>query len=249
MKTNKILLVAAVACAAFTSCTKVDNGTDKPTGIVISVVGFEGQKLNADGFWSGDESGVEFENYGSKAYSCNYQESGVTFPVNYTPAWASWTGFAISSRTATTYNAATMTPDQFNNITGKAFNGQNFCVVQTYGEEIVFDAPAQIQGFFYTNNAWTVDAILNGDGMTPGKFEASDWLKCTVTGVKADKTEATVDIMLAQNGSYVKTWEWADLTPLGEVVSLKFAFSGTKSNDWGLTTPAYMCIDDLTFVK
>ena len=30
------------------------------------------------------------------------QEQGVAFPVNYTPSWASWTGFAVSNRTETT---------------------------------------------------------------------------------------------------------------------------------------------------
>jgi len=32
-------------------------------------------------------------------------------------------------------------------------------------------------------------------------------------------------------------------------VALNFKFSGTKANDYGLTTPAYMCIDNLTFMK
>ena len=85
--------------------------------------------------------------------------------------------------------------------------------------------------------------------MTPGKFEPSDWLKCTVTGIKADGTKASVDIELAANGSYVKDWQWADLSSLGKVVSLSFVFSGTKNNAYGLTTPAYMCIDDLTIMK
>ncbi len=248
MKTNKIMLLAAVACAAFTSCTNVeDNPSNNPSKPTTTVVGFENQTLNADGFWSGDESGTEFDNWGSKAYNCLYQESGVTFPVNYTPAWSSWTGYAISCRTETGYK--NLTPDQYNNITGKAYEGKNFCVVQTYGESIVFNEAVDVQGFYYTNNAWTVDAILNGDGLTPGKFEDTDWLKCTVTGTKADSTTAAVDIILAENGTYVNSWQWADLSSLGKVVALNFKFSGTKANDYGLTTPAYMCIDNLTFMK
>ena len=247
MKTNKFLLMAAIACAAFTSCSTQDNPTGNPTKPDVTVVTFEDQTLNADGYWCGDETGTEFDNWGQKGYNCLYKENSVTFPVNYTPAWASWMGYAISSRTETGYK--TLNPDQFNNITGKAYQGKNFCVVQTYGETIDFDAAVDIQGFYFTNNAWTVDAILNGDGMTPGKFEVTDWLKCTVTGTKADATTATVDIMLAQNGTYVNSWQWADLTALGKVVSLSFAFTGTKNNDYGLTTPAYMCIDNLTFIK
>ena len=54
---------------------------------------------------------------------------------------------------------------------------------------------------------------------------------------------------LAKEGAYVQDWQWADLSALGKVVSLSFAFTGSKNNDYGLTTPAYMCIDDLTLVK
>ena len=242
MKTNKLFLLAAVVCsAAFTSCSNEDNASKSPN---VNVITFEKQALNDQGFWIGDETGTEFDNWGSKAYSCLYQEGTAKFTVNYTPSWGSWSGYAISSRTETTYK--NLTPDQYNNITGKAYAGKNFCVVQTYGENITFDNATLVKGFFFTNNAWTVDAILNGDGMTPGKFEETDWLKCTVTGTKADGTTATVDIMLAENGTYVKDWQWADLSALGKVVSLSFAFSGTKNNDWGLTTPAYMCIDNLT---
>ena len=59
-----------------------------------------------------------------------------------------------------------MTPDQFNNITGTAHGGKNFMVLFTFGEEITFDKPVTVKGFWYTNNAWTVDAILNGRSMS-----------------------------------------------------------------------------------
>lgn len=248
MKTNKLLLMAAVTCAAFTSCSVEDNSSNhEPTTPVKTVASFEYQKLNADGFWCGDETGVQFDNWGSVAYSCTYEEYGMTLTANYTPAWASWSGYAISNRTATDFK--NMTPDQFNNITGKAYSGSNFCVVFTFGESIVFKNPVEIQGFYFTNDAWTVDAILNGDGLTPGKFEQNDFLTCIVTGTKEDGTTTDVKIDLAKNGDYVKDWQWADLTKMGKIVSLSFNFDGSKKNDNGLTTPTYMCIDDLTFIK
>ena len=249
MKTNKFFGFAALACGfslSFTSCSNEDNPVSGPTTVTIS---FEGQALNADGYWCGDETGTKFDNWGADAFACSYTESGATFAANYTPSWGSWSGFAISNRTATSYSAATMIPDQFNNVTGTAKSGNNFCVVYTFGESIDFDSPVTLKGFWYTNNAWTVDAILNGDGMTPGKFEATDWLKCTITGKKADDTTATVDIMLAENGDYVKDWQYADLSSLGKVKSLAFSFDGTKKNDWGLTTPTYICIDDIVIEK
>ena len=121
MKTNRFFGLAALACGfalTFTACSKDDNPISDPDAPKTVTISFEGATLNTDGFWCGDENGTKFDNWGADAYACNYQEAGVDFAVNYTPAWGSWSGFAISNRTATTYKD--MTPDQFNNIAGTA---------------------------------------------------------------------------------------------------------------------------------
>ena len=255
MKTNKFFGIAALVCGlalSFTACNEKDNPASGPTTVTIS---FEGAALNADGYWCGDETGAKFDNWGAEAFACNYTEAGVSFPVNYTPAWASWSGFAISNRTETTYNAATMTPDQFNNITGKAKSGKNFCVVYTFGETIDFGGAVTLKGFWYTNNAWTVDAILNGDGMSPGKFEAADFLTCVVYPTPADEnlmSGARLELNLAKDGDYVKEWQYCDLSGVDafkNIKSISFGFEGSKKNDFGLTTPTYICIDDIVIEK
>ncbi len=244
MKTNKFFLVAAVVCTAvFTSCTKEDNPTPQPAKKVIS---FESATLNADGYWIGNTDGEKYQSYGSDAYACNYVEQGVTFPVNLIPAWGSWSGFAVSSRTETGYQ--NMTPDQYNNITGRAHSGSNFCIVQPYGETIQLNG-ATVKGFWYTNSSWVVDAILNGDGMTPGKFEQNDWFKCVLYPTPVNGMGgARYEIDLAKDGDYVKEWKYCDLSNVDAFKNLQeisFAFEGTKKNDWGITTPAYICIDDM----
>ena len=85
--------------------------------------------------------------------------------------------------------------------------------------------------------------------MSPGNFDKTDWLKCTVTGKKQGGGTVSVDIDLAKDGDYVKEWKYCDLSSMGKVVELSFVFTGSKSNDWGLTTPSYMCIDDLEIEK
>jgi hypothetical protein len=252
MKTNKLFSLAAVVCGmalTVTSCTKEDNPVDGKTA-ATQIISFENATLNADGYWIGNESGTKFDNYGSDAFACNYKEGVVNFPVNYTPSWASWSGFAVSNRTATTYKD--LTPDQYNNITGTAKSGKNFGIVQTYGESIEFDKPVTLKGFWYTNSAWTVDAILNGDGYTPGKFEASDWFRCVVYPTPAEgEGGARYEIDLAKDGDYVKEWKYCDLSGVDafkNIKSIGFGFEGTKKNDYGVTTPAYMCIDDMEIV-
>ena len=246
MKTNKFFLVAAVVCTAvFTSCSQEDNPTPQPVKKVIS---FENATLNADGYFCGDETGTPFDNYGSTGYACQYQELGATFPVNYTPAWYSWSGFAISNRTATTF--ASLTPDQFNNVTGKAKSGKNFCVVYPWAESIEFDKAVTLKGFWYTNSSYTANAYENGDGLTPGKFGADDWFKCILYPIPADGSlsGARYEIDLAMDGDYVKEWKYCDLSKVDafkNISSISFGFDGTRKNDYGLTTPTYICIDDI----
>lgn len=261
MKTNKFYGLAAIVCGAVLAMSSCTGNQDSPViipipepdpepEIVSTVIGFEGATLNADGYWCGDETGEKFDNFGSDGYACSYKEDIVNFPVNWTPAWASWSGFAVSNRTETTYAAETMTPDQFNNITGKAHGGKNFMVVYTFGEQIEFDKPVKVKGFWYTNEAWTVDAILNGDGMSPGKFEAEDFLNCVVYPTPAENvmSGARLEIPLAKDGDYVKEWKYCDLSDVvafHNIKALSFGFEGTKRNDYGLTTPTYICIDDI----
>jgi hypothetical protein len=254
MKTNKIFALAAIVCGfalSFTSCTNEDNPVSGKTTFTIS---FEGQALNADGYWCGDETGTPFDNWGSEAYNCIYTEAGAQFPANYTPAWASWSGYAISNRTATTFSMETMATDQFNCIAGGAKSGKNFCVVYPFGEEIEFGGAVTLKGFWITNDAWTVDAILNGDGMSPGKFEQEDFLKCVIYPTPADGSlsGARIEIDLAKDGDYIKDWQYIDLAGIDafeNIKSISIAFDGSKKNDWGLTTPTYACIDDMVIVK
>lgn len=261
MKTNKFFGLAAIVCGAVLAMSSCTGNQDSPViipipepdpepEIVSTVIGFEGATLNADGYWCGDETGEKFDNFGSDGYACSYKEDIVNFPVSWTPDWASWSGFAVSNRTETTYAAETMTPDQFNNITGKAHGGKNFMVVYTFGEQIEFDKPVKVKGFWYTNEAWTVDAILNGDGMSPGKFEAEDFLNCVVYPTPAENvmSGARLEIPLAKDGDYVKEWKYCDLSDVvafHNIKALSFGFEGTKRNDYGLTTPTYICIDDI----
>jgi hypothetical protein len=260
MKTNRFFGLAAIACGAVLAMSSCKGNEDSPvipdpqpepvTEIVNATIGFEDAPLNADGIWCGDENGEKFDSYGSDGYACLYKEDIVNFPVNWTPAWSSWTGFGASCRTETTYKAETMFTDQFNNITGTAHSGNNFMVLYTFGEEITFDKPVTVKGFWYTNDAWTVDAILNGDGMSPGKFEAEDFLNFIIYPHRDGSLigGARMEVPLAKDGDYVKTWQYCDLEGIEvfqNITSLTFSFEGSKKNDWGLTTPTYVCIDDI----
>jgi hypothetical protein len=255
MKTNKLFLVAAIACATvFTSCSNEDNPNPQPAN---KVIGFENATLNANGFWIGEATGNSYsydDDWGgtTTTYTDNvYQEAGVTFPVSYSvysSEWGTgdyWSGFAISNRKETTFDPLTLTPDQYNNVTGKANSGNNFCVITTYGEKIDLGEGKDIKSLYYTNSAYTVNSILNGDNYAGAKFGADDWFKCTLTAETIGGETKTIDIMLAEGTSYVNKWTKLDLSSFGRIKSLSFGFTGSRSNEYGVLTPAYICIDDV----
>ena len=228
-------------------------GSDNQSIGGMPTISFEYQKLNDLGFWVGEQNVNGYDSWGSTVYPCEYKESYMTFNTTYGVSY--WSGYAISNRTKTGFEFGNFTPegmpDQFNNVTGKAHTGNNFCVIQPYGETVNVGRGdgLELKGFWYTNSSYTVYAIENGDGMStvPGAFTKDDWFKCTVTGMKADSTTVSVDIMLAKDGKYVNDWQYVDLSSMGKIKSLSFSFDGTKKNDYGVTTPGYICIDDLEF--
>ncbi len=210
------------------------------------VVTFEEFEVNADGYQN---------DFGDDA--C-FESGGFTFNCNYFPEWSYWSGFAISNRTETSFASKSYTIDQFNSCVGAGVNGsKNYVVAYPQGETIDVDAleGCQISGFYVTNDAWTVDAILNGDGMTPGAFTTGDFLELRIIGNHPDETADTLYYYLADYRSeneadhyYVKDWQWVDLSSLGTVESITFRMNSSRKNEWGMTTPGYFCIDDFNGV-
>ncbi|MBF1500461.1 MAG: DUF4465 domain-containing protein, partial [Prevotella pallens] len=107
-----------------------------------------------------------------------------------------------------------------------------------------------IRGFYITNTPYAYSSIKNGDSMS-GAFQKGDYFKLIVKGKKADGTEKQVEYYLADYRAekeadryIVDTWQWVDLSSLGEVKSVSFTMEGTKKNNYGLLTPAYFAFDN-----
>ena len=226
-----------------TSCSDDDDNAK------TAVVSFENQKLNEQGFWMGEENGTGVsDDWGGTTYICSYAEKDLSFNTSYTKSdyLVSFMGFGISNRTATGFSATNLTIDQFNNVTGKAHSGKQFAVV--YGQAATITVSntkgVNVKGFFFTNSSYLVNSVENGDDYAK-KFADGDYLKVTVT---ADNGKS-VDFYPADyrtGVTVVKDWKWLDLSSLGRVKVLTFTFDGTDKGSWGLNTPSYVCIDDLT---
>ncbi len=164
-----------------------------------------------------------------------------------------------SNETATTYSGL---QDQWRNIVGKGYdNSENYGI--SYPQKGTIDVMNKengdnIRGFYVTNTAWVYDAVKKGDGMSDvaGGFQKGDYFKLIIKGKKADNTESQVEYYLAdyraenEADHYVlDTWQWVDLSSLGEVKSVSFKMEGTKKNNWGLTTPTYFAFDNFNGVR
>jgi hypothetical protein len=54
------------------------------------------------------------------------------------------------------------------------------------------------------------------------------------------------DLRGATPPGVLSSWSWFDLTSLGTVDRIEFSFDGSDKGSFGLNTPAYFAMDDLT---
>ena len=102
------------------------------------------------------------------------------------------------------------------------------------------------------NSSYTWGTMMNKNpyGSTPEQNlqEAKGWFKVEFYGGKP------VEFYLAdyRDGSAtatpaISTWRSVDLTALGKVNAIEINFKGSDTGLYGLNTPAYCCIDNVTF--
>lgn len=223
----------------------------KVTGSAYTAT-FDDLYLADESHWGGDMDSKEFM-VESEFYSGSYAFNNVCMP-----SYSSWAFWGYSNETSTSYGGLS---DQFRSAVGSGVNGSaNYAVAfadsymgimkvkvthQTAGDSI--------QGCYISNTAWVKDAIVNGDGMSnqPGGFMQNDSLVLTIIGKNGSQETGSINLLLADYRAtqeadhyYLDTWQWADLRALGKVTELAFRMSGSKTNSFGMTTPAYFCMDD-----
>lgn len=207
---------------------------------VAQVISFDALVLDSASYWNGsDLSGA-------------YVEEGFSFGNSFDTAWYSWSGFAVSN---ITNNVTEGWGNQYGVSAGTAYSGANFAVATNYAT--IYSEAKVIDGFYITNSTYTALSMLNGDDFA-NKFggesgDDPDWLRLTVIGTLDSALTDTVDFYLADyrfddnTEDYIVTdWTWLDLNSLGNITELTFVLSSSDNGDWGINTPAYFCMDDLT---
>ena len=220
---------------------------------------FDDLYLAEDSYWRGPDTKGDIEEglYGDNQYQGSFLSGSFKFSNNYSIDWGSWSGFSYSNRTET--EGGDIMKDQWNACTGKGHDdSENYAVFfeDSFAPMTVsvLNNPEgeQLNGFYITNAAVTVNAFVNGDGMTEGGFTTGDYFKLTIT---ADNSNALVYYLAdytSENEAdhyYVNDWQWVDLSRLGVVKELTFSLASSRSNAWGYTTPLYFCMDDFNSLR
>ncbi len=198
--------------------------------------------------------------YNGSDLAGGFFSGGAAFFNDYNPLFDSWSGWAASNSTDMTDAAFTNQYSAFPG--GGAAGSEKFGVAfdSSFGESmIVFAEPTALAGSFITNGTYPALAVRDGSQFSK-KFGGltgndPDWFKLEIFGKdRLGNTTGTVEFYLADyrfadnsQDKIVDTWEWVDLTTLGtEVKSLEFALSSTDNGMFGMNTPAYFLMDNLT---
>ena len=207
-------------------------------------IDFENATLNSQNFWIGDSAGVY-----------TYEESGVTVTATqgYDPSFGTyWSGFAISGRTEKTYE--NLNPDQYNSVYGGTIYGNKFLVVQgSYNPDvecITFDKPTKVVGMHCANAAYAYSSMTKGDKFETEPFKKEDWFSAYITclGENGDTISVTeVELAKKDVEGKDKIFDyWKSVRVNAEnVKKMTFSFDGSRKGEWGLNTPAYMCVDKI----
>jgi hypothetical protein len=167
-----------------------------------------------------------------------------------------WSGWTYSNETDTS------TPgylNQYSAITGGGAGGSaNYAVAYFGAPVITLAAPSLVNSVSVTNTTYAGLAMKLGDGFSK-RFggddgTAPDFLKLTITGVNAaGVVTGSVDTYLADfrfadsaQDYILDQWRTVSLASLGAVQSLRFSLASSDTGEYGINTPAYFAMDNLS---
>ena len=208
-----------------------------------------------------------YVNHSAAGADVGFADNHVYFPSvfdAFAGAWYQSGGFVYSNK----INTSTSGLDgQYHAITGSGDAGSlqyAIAYYSTFADDynyIGLQGPARGRtplGVAVTNNNYAYYSMRDGDfvGKKFGGTEGNDpdYFKVIFYGFldgvkKADSVAFYLaDFRFEDNTQdyIVKTWEWVDLSALGAVDSITYAMASSDTGDWGINTPTYFCIDNLT---
>lgn len=233
---KKMLLAVSVCCIQYTQAQQV--------------VTFDDLTLAPNSYWDGSDS------------SGGFTSGGVYFENSYAGYWSA--GFIYSNTTDVTTAGYT---NDFSAFTGSGANGSSNYGVNYGNSSIDFGSPKVIGSIQLTNTTYAALSMRDGDSFgkqfgsvnnaqgNPDGTNGEDWFRVLIIGkdAQSNTTDTVIfylaDYRFANNTQdyIVNTWQTVDLTSLGTIQFLEFELESSDVGSWGMNTPAYFALDNLTF--
>jgi hypothetical protein len=222
-----------------------------PATAPAAVVDFEGLSVPPSGYFNGDPGtlspgqsvGVPWTSQGVAFANTFGIDNSSGFTYSY------WLGFAYSNVVNTTDPAF---ENQYASYPGGGAGSSTYAVAYSDGAALTLPEPATVTGFQIANTTYAALTMKNGDayGFSP-PLPAGGWFATTATGrlgamVTGSATFFLADLRGGSPPGVLSGWSWFDLTPLGVVDRIEFSFDGSDKGTFGLNTPAYFALDNLT---
>jgi len=206
-----------------------------------------------------------FHNGGPATNTAGWSSGGASFNNSFTDwggGFSSWSGFAYSNVADTTtsglgnqYAAYSLT------VPNGGVYGVAYYSAYDAAPTVTFAGAVAPQSVSLTNGTYAALDMLAGSGFSK-KFGGAtgsdpDWLKLTFTGYDASHAvTGMVDFYLADYrfadnalDYVVSDWTNVDLTGLGAgVKSISLVLDSSDVGMFGINTPTYVAIDNLSFV-
>lgn len=239
------------------------------TTVQADVADMENLTLSPESAWDGTDSwNPSVHTPGTDILNNTFTSGPATFHNLYTVDRSQWGDYPYWENWGYSNMSDTTTPDftnQYSAITGAGQGGSDNYGIYYDGylsdpnaATVTFDQATLLDGAYITNMTYPYLSMLNGDSFAK-KFGGTsgddpDYLLLTIEGLDAaDTAVASVDFYLADfrdtdnsNDYIVDDWRWVDLDSLGSVNGLRFSFTSTDIGDFGINTPLYFAMDNLT---
>lgn len=217
------------------------------------VVDFDG----LSGYTNSGASGSYFDGHGAGATEGSWSTQGVSFNTSqFGPGWSYSNVNDITTAGFT---------NQFASFTGTDVSGTgNYVIGNTTipsGAFFNLTGPTQVNSVFVSNATYSAISMRDGDNFAKQFGGPSgndpDFFRITFTGhseagasgdVTGTQEFFLADYRFADNSMdyIVDGWNLVDLSVLGTVQSVSIGFDSTDNGNFGMNTPAYVAIDNLS---
>lgn len=192
-----------------------------------------------------------------------FSDGNIFLSNTYDTGFNSWFGFGISTKTDVTTPGYT---NEFSTIAGAGFNSSATYAVAymsylTNSTVMSLENNASgkaLEGMYVNNSTYAYLSMRDGDGVAKkfGGITGNDpdyfllTIKKYLNGVEGTER---IEFYLADfrftdnNQDYIlNEWTYIDLTSLGNADSVSFSLSSSDVGQFGMNTPAYFCLDNVT---